>query len=132
MSVTDSTRSPYPLPESLTRRILAYLSIYRLVIAALLLAGNFITLPTDTLISITTSFANMALLAFLLFSAFELFMARRLHANTFHLARYALLSDVLFLCVLLFALDDLNSGIGLLLTFTSALAVCLKSFVFRV
>jgi len=122
MSVTESTRTPYPLTESLTRRILAYLSIYRLVIAALLLAGHFITLPNETLVSIATSFANMSLLAFLLFSAYELFMARRLHVNAYRLARYALLTDVLFLCILLFALGDPGSGIGLLLTFTSALA----------
>ncbi len=114
--------TPYPLPESLTRRVLAYLSIYRLVIAGLLLAGHFITLPDNTLVLITGSFANMALLLFLLFSAFELFMARRLNTDAHQLAQYALLADVCFLSVLLFALGDLNGGIGLLLTFSAALA----------
>jgi len=114
--------NPYPLPESLTRRILTYLSIYRLVIAILLLAGHVITLPNSEWLSVSGSFANMALLAFLLFSAFELFMARRTHTNAQHLARYALLADVTFLSVLLFALGGLSNGIGLLLTFSSALA----------
>ena len=41
--------SPYPLPESLTRRILGYLGIYRLVIALLLFAGRFLTLPNESL-----------------------------------------------------------------------------------
>ncbi len=113
---------PYPLPESLTRRILAYLGIYRLVIALLLLTGHFISLPDDSFASVTGSFANMALISYLLFSAFELFMARRVHTDAHHLVRYALLSDVLFLSVLLFALGGLNSGVGLLLTFCGALA----------
>ena len=114
--------NPYPLPESLTQRILGYLGIYRLVIACLLLTGHFITLPNDALVSFAGSFANMALLAFLLFSVFEVFMARHLGSNAHQLARNALLSDVVFLSVLLFALGDIGDGIGLLLTFTCALA----------
>ncbi len=114
--------SPYPLPEALTRRILTYLSVYRLVIALLLLTGHFITLPDTSLGAMAQSFANMVLLSYLLFSAFELFMDRRLRADARHLVRYALLADIVFLAVLLFALGNLNSGIGILLTFSSALA----------
>lgn len=114
--------SPYPLPETLTRRVLAYLGIYRLVIALLLLAGHFIFLPEISLGSLTQSLANVALLAYLLFSAFELFTHRRTRVDAHRLVRYALLADVVFLVVLLFALGGLNSGIGILLAFTSALA----------
>jgi two-component system sensor histidine kinase PilS (NtrC family) len=114
--------SPYPLPETLTRRVLAYLSVYRLVIALLLLAGNFIFLPEGSLSSVAQSLANLVLLSYLLFSAFELFMHRRMRADAHQLVRYALLADTVFLAVLLFALGGLNSGIGILLAFTSALA----------
>ena len=114
--------SPYPLPETLTRRVLAYLGVYRLVIALLLLAGHFIFLPEVSLSSLARSLANVVLLAYLLFSAFELFMHRRMRADAHQLVRYALLADVVFLVVLLFALGGLNSGIGILLAFTSALA----------
>lgn len=114
--------SHYPLPETLTRRVLAYLSIYRLVIALLLLAAHFLYLPDISLSSLIRSVGNLALLAYLLFSAFELFMHRRVSADAHQLVRYALLADMAFLAVLLFALGGLNSGIGILLTFSSALA----------
>jgi len=114
--------SPFPLPESLTRRILGYLSIYRLVISLLLVAGHFQTYPESLIASFTQSPANLVLLGYLLFSAFELFMAKRRTTDAHRLVRYALITDVLFLSLLMITLGGLNSGVGILLVFSSALA----------
>ena len=118
----EQDRHAYPLPESLTRRVLRYLGVYRLAIALMLVTGHFISLPDNALFSLAQSFANMVLLAYLLFSAFELFMERRSSTNAHNLARYALLADIVFLAVLLFAMGDINNGIGILLAFSCALA----------
>lgn len=116
---------PYPLPESLTRRILGYLSFYRLVIALLLLAGNFTVLSGTPFANLSNALASTVLLGYLLFAAFELFMARRMGTDAHGLARYALMTDVVFLAFLLFTLGGLGSGVGLLLVFASALSAML-------
>jgi two-component system sensor histidine kinase PilS (NtrC family) len=127
MSATGTARErihqtdPYPLPESLTRRILAYLGIYRLIITLLLLLGHFITLGDSSFASLAQSFANIVLLAYLLFAAFALFMDRRLHNDAHTLIRYSLIADFSFLVALVFALGNLGGGIGLLLAFGSTL-----------
>ena len=120
----------YPLPESLTRRILAYLGAYRLVIAALLLAGNFASLTDKPFASTGTAIAALLLLGYLLLASFELFISRRPQANAHRLARHALLADILWLSALLFALGGLNSGVGILLAFGSAMAGMLLSLRF--
>jgi len=119
--------NPYPLPESLTRRILTYIGAYRLVIALLLLASNFSGLTDKPFSAPGTAIATLLLLGYLLLASFELFIARRQQANAHALARHALLADILSLSALLFALGGLNSGVGILLTFSSALAGMLLS-----
>jgi two-component system, NtrC family, sensor histidine kinase PilS len=119
--------NPYPLPESLTRRVLAYLGAYRLVIAVLLIAGNSSGLTDKPFASSGTAIASLLLLGYLLVASFGLFMARRQQTDAHWLARHALLTDVLFLSALLFALSGLNSGVGILLAFSSALAGMLLS-----
>lgn len=115
-------KSPYPLPETLTRRIIGYLGIYRIVIACLLVAGNYALVAEFQPLSFARSFAAGLLVAYLLFSVFELFMGRRRGANAHDVVRFEVLADVLFLSVMLFALGGLDSGVGTLLVFTSALA----------
>ncbi len=114
--------SPYPLPESLTRRVLGYLSAYRLVIALLLVAGHYTLLTDSPLASIGQSLAIVVLLSYVAFSAFELFMASRTATSAHSLVRYALLADTIFLGLLLFVLGGPSSGVDILLVFTSALA----------
>ncbi|MEJ8569618.1 sensor histidine kinase [Elongatibacter sediminis] len=114
--------NPYPLPATLTRRIVGYLSVYRIVIASLLAAGNFDLIRDLQNQSFSRTFAALLIIAYLLFASFELFMARRHTSNAHRLVRYALLADVLFLSGLLFVLGGLGSGVGTLLVFTSALA----------
>jgi two-component system sensor histidine kinase PilS (NtrC family) len=114
--------SPYPLPVSLTRRVLSYLSVYRLVIALLLLAGNIAFLSENSLGSILSSVSTLVIMGYVLFAAFELFMARRAGFDAFSLARYTLLADVLFLALLRLAHSGPDIGLGTLLVFCSALA----------
>lgn len=112
----------YPLPGSLTRRIVAYLGVYRVVIASLLLVGNFDLILDFSAWPLVRSVPAVLAVAYLLFAVFELFMARRSDADPFRMVRYAVLADVSFLSGLFFALGGLGSGIETLLVFTSALA----------
>ena len=121
-SKSTEASSPYPLPESLTRRILGYLSIYRLVISLLLAAGNLSVIPGDPFLTLSSSFVSIVLLAYALFAAFELFMALRTATDAHSLMLYALLADTVFLCFVLIALGGLGSGVGILLVFTCSLA----------
>lgn len=114
--------SLYPLPDSLIRRILGYLGIYRLVIAVLLLAGQFNLFTSTAFTSPTSALAPAALLAYLLFAAFQLFMAQSRGSNVYLMVRTVLLIDVIFLGSLHFLLSNFNSGIPILLVFTSAMA----------
>jgi len=113
---------PYPLPELLTRRIAAYLGIYRLVIALLLLAGQFSLFTAVAFNSFHTALAPTVLLAYLLFAAFQLFMAQGRNNNAHYLVRNVLLVDIIFLGSIYFLLSGFDSGIPILLVFTSALA----------
>ncbi len=128
MSATGTAENPsqdsshYPLPDLLTRRVLGYLSIYRLTICLLLLGGHIQIFPDSPVDTFTQSFSNLVLLAYLLFASFELFMSRNLRSDAHQLVHYALLADVLFLSLLVFTLGGLSSGLGILLTFCCALA----------
>ncbi len=113
---------PYPLPELLTRRIAAYLGVYRLVIAFLLLVGQFNLFFGVALNSLQAILTPAVLLAYLLFAAFQLFMAQSRSNNAHTLVRNVLLVDVIFLGSLYFLLGRFDSGIPILLVFTSAMA----------
>jgi two-component system sensor histidine kinase PilS (NtrC family) len=114
--------SLYPLPDSLTRRILNYLGIYRLVIALLLLAGQFALFTSAALGSVGAALAPAVLLGYLLFAAFQLFMAQSRTANAHAMVRTVLLCDVVFLGTLHVLLSGFSSGIPILLVFTSAMS----------
>jgi two-component system sensor histidine kinase PilS (NtrC family) len=113
---------PYPLSDSLTRRILGYLGIYRLVISVLLVAGQFSLFTSSAFSSFDSALAPAVLLAYLLFAAFQLFMAQSRASNAYLMVRNVLLIDVAFLGGLHFLLSNFNSGIPILLVFTSAMA----------
>ncbi len=114
--------SHYPLPEALTRRIIGYLGMYRLVIAILLLAGQFSLFNSQALTSVQAAVAPATLLAYLLFAAFQLFMSQSRTSNAHLMARNVLLADVIFQGSLHFLLTSFDSGIPILLVFTSAMA----------
>jgi two-component system sensor histidine kinase PilS (NtrC family) len=115
----------WPLPEPLTRKVVGYLNIYRMVIAALLGVSHFGGLGQAVSGPTGQAVASAVLLAYLLFAAFHLFSARRKLANFFRLASYSLFTDVIFLSVLVIAYAGVGGGLGILLVFTSGAAAVL-------
>ncbi|MEE8495050.1 MAG: histidine kinase dimerization/phospho-acceptor domain-containing protein, partial [Xanthomonadales bacterium] len=115
----------YPLSSSLTRRIVNYLNIYRLVIAMLLGFAHFGQPIAVEDWGGSRALASTTLISYMLFAAYHLFSARRKNANFFRLATYSLTADILFLSLLVLALGELEGGIGILLVFTSAAAAVL-------
>ena len=124
MKLSDDFTS-YPLSASLTRRIVSYLNIYRMVIA-MLLGFAQLNQPMDVSGSGSNqAFAGAILISYLLFAAYHLFSAQRKDTNFFRLATYSLTTDILFLSMLVLALGHLGGGIGILLVFSSAVAAVL-------
>ena len=115
----------YPLPSPLTRRVVNYLNIYRMVIAMLLGFAHFSQLMDIGGSDSNRAFARAILISYMLFAAYHLFSARRKDTNFFRLATYSLTTDILFLSMLVLALGQLGGGIGILLVFSSAVAAVL-------
>ncbi|MCH7506462.1 MAG: GHKL domain-containing protein [Proteobacteria bacterium] len=115
----------YPLSSSLTRRVVNYLNIYRLVIAMLLGFAHSSQLMDISGADSSRAFARAILISYMLFAAYHLFSARRKDTNFFRLATYSLTTDILFLSMLVLALGQLGGGIGILLVFSSAVAAVL-------
>jgi two-component system sensor histidine kinase PilS (NtrC family) len=115
----------YPLSASLTRRVVNYLNIYRMVISMLLGIAHFGDLMGTSESAAGPAVANAALVSYMLFAAFHLFSARRKDTNFYRLATYSLITDIAFLSLLAISLGSLEGGIGILLVFTSAVAAVL-------
>lgn len=119
----------WPLSESLTRKVVSYLNVYRMVITLLLAVAFFsglMELGGNTGRPLSPNPAISAILiAYLLFAAFHLFSARRRGANCYRLAAYSLVTDIAFLSLLVIALGGAEGGIGILLVFTSGVAAVL-------
>ena len=122
---TDVEYTSWPLPEPLTRKIVGYLNVYRMVITLLLGTAHFGGLTETALSTASQTFASAALLSYLLFAAFHLFSARRPGANCYQLAAYSLITDIVFLSLLVIAYAGVGGGIGILLVFTSGVAAVL-------
>ena len=115
----------WPLPEPLTRKVVGYLNIYRMVVAALLSVSQFGGLGQASDGPAGRAVAGAVLLAYLLFAAFQLFSARRKLANFFRLASVSLFTDVIMLSLLVIAYAGVDGGLGILLVFTSGAAAVL-------
>jgi two-component system sensor histidine kinase PilS (NtrC family) len=115
----------YPLSASLTRRIVNYLNIYRMIIAIMLTAAHFGGLLNTSLNEWAGTIAKAVLVAYLLFAAFHLYDAARKNVNSFRLATYSLITDIFFLSVLVALFAGVEGGVGILLVFTSALSAAL-------
>jgi len=112
----------WPLSEPLTRKVVSYLNVYRMVIAALLGLAHFAGLVDTGERAVIQPLAGAALVAYLLFAAFHLFSARRTGANYYQLAAYSLVTDIVFLSLLVIAYAGISGGVGILLVFTSGVA----------
>ena len=115
----------YPLSDILTQRIVNYLNVYRMVIAALLALAQFGNLVNADLPEGYAIAANTIVLTYLIFAAFHLFTGRRSGTDFFKLATNSLFSDIFFLSLLVIVFGGVNGGIGILLVFSSAMAAVL-------
>jgi two-component system sensor histidine kinase PilS (NtrC family) len=115
----------YPLSAALTRRVVNYFNIYRLVITVLLGIAYFGNLVEFNEPAAYPVLANAALVSYLLFAAYHLFSARRKDADFYRLATYSLVTDVLFLSLLVIALGSIDGGVGILLVFAAAVSAVL-------
>ena len=115
----------YPLSASLTRRVVNYLNIYRLIVVVLLAAAHFGGLLDGSAQGVFATIASAVLAVYLLVAVFHLFDGSREEVNFFRLAAYSLFTDILFLSLLVVLFAGVNGGIGILLVFTSAVAAVL-------
>ena len=115
----------YPLSASLTRRVVNYLNIYRMIITVLLASAHFSGLLDTSAKGLSSTIASIVLVAYLLFAAFHLFSANRKNVNFYRLATYSLFTDIIFLSLLVVVFAGVDGGIGILLVFTSAVSAVL-------
>ena len=83
MIKTDQHAS-YPLSASLTRRIVSYLNVYRLIVAMLLAGANFGGLVNTTSFKGSELIAGAGVIAYLLFAASHLFSVQRKNVDFFY------------------------------------------------
>ena len=115
----------WPLPESLTRKVVGYLNAYRVVIALLLGAAHFGAAYDSPLPDALQGVSAIVIVAYLAFSVFLLLATRNKNSNPYTLAHYSLAADVFFLSALVVAYGGIQGGIGILLVFTSGAAAVL-------
>jgi two-component system sensor histidine kinase PilS (NtrC family) len=112
----------HPLPEKLTLRVISYLNAFRLFISVALLLALFAGFITTPIGENRVVFAYSALISYAIISMILAIQTRRQNARTFLLALITLFTDVFFLSILLALFGGLESGIAILLIFTSASA----------
>jgi len=117
--------SDHPLPEALTLRVINYLNAFRLLISLGLLYALFAGLMDTPLVLDKSVIGGTALLSYFVMAVFLAFDTRRQSSHPFFLARATLFTDIFFLSVLLFIFGGLESGLAILLIFTSASAAVL-------
>lgn len=115
----------YPLSAELTRRVVNYLNVYRLIITALLTGAHFAGLMSVSESSVYYQLTGAALVGYFLFAILLTLLARRKRANFYRLASFSLATDIAFLSLLVFSLGSVEGGIGILLIFTCGLAAVL-------
>jgi len=109
----------WPLPEELTRKVVNYLDVYRLIIALILGVAHFVTLQRIPEPLTLPFFASVVLVLFVLAALFYLFAARRVTTDFYRLASLSLSTDILFLGLLVVTTSGIEDGLGILLVFTS-------------
>jgi len=117
--------SNYPLPEALTRRVISYLTMFRLFISLALIFAFFTGVLVTPYVLDKGAIAGTILLSYFIMAAFLAFEARRQSARPFFLAQVSLFTDILFLSILLFLFGGVESGMPILLIFASASAAIL-------
>lgn len=117
--------SNYPLPEALTRRVVTYLNVFRLLISLALMLAFFNDLLIKAYFLDTNTLVATVLIAYFVMAIYLAIEARPRTAQHFFLAQISPFTDILFLTVLLFMFDGPDSGLSVLLIFASASAAIL-------
>jgi two-component system sensor histidine kinase PilS (NtrC family) len=117
--------SAYPLSPELTRRVVGYLNVYRLVITLVLGVASFAGLLSSASGKDVTWLSNLVLAVYLPFAVFYLFSTRDDKRNYFRLASFLLACDIAFLSMLVISRGGIEGGVGILLVFTSGVAAVL-------
>ena len=112
----------WPLPESLTRKIVNYLDVYRLIIALILGIAHFGSLTAVPAVGSRPFFASVVLAVYFFSGLLYLFKARGSSTDVFRLASFSLSTDVIFLGLLVVFTSGIENGLGILLVFTSGAA----------
>ena len=112
----------WPLPEELTRKVVNYLDVYRLIIALILSGAHFGTLQAMPAPGSLKFVASIVLSLYVLAALLWLFAARRATTDFYRLASLSLATDVLFLGALVVTTTGIEDGLGILLVFTSGAA----------
>ena len=115
----------YPLPASLTKRVVSYLSFFRLFISVVLTFAFFMDALVQAQNVNNPTLAASSLIAYIVLAVYLFVETRYKATNIFYLAQISLFVDILFLALLLFIFGGLESGLGLLLVFVCATAAIL-------
>ena len=117
--------SKYPLPTALTRRVVTYLNVFRLFISFALMMAFFTGFLIRAYFLDSNAIAGTVLISYFVMAIYMAIEAKRPTAQHFFLAQIFLITDILFLTVLLFMFGGLDSGLAILLIFASASAAIL-------
>jgi two-component system sensor histidine kinase PilS (NtrC family) len=115
----------FPLSRVLSKRVLNVIGIYRLFVSMMLAGGVYFDFLFVTHKQLEPLISQLALTFFCITSLVFLVYSHLKSINVFILARVSLLSDALFLSILYVAFGGVESGLGILLFFTSANAAIL-------
>jgi len=117
--------SNYPLPATLTKRVVTYLNLFRLFISIALTVAFFSGLLVKAYFLDYGAIAGTVLISYFVIAVYLALEARRRDAQHFFLAQISLYTDILFLSVLFIMFGGLDSSLAVLLIFASASAAIL-------
>ena len=117
--------SNFPLPEALTHRVISYLSYFRLLITLIFLYAFFTDLVALPLAMDESAFGGAVLISYFVMDIYLYFVIRRQNSRPYAATLATLITDVIFLSVLLFIFGPLESSIAILLIFASVSAAIL-------
>ncbi len=123
--------SNYPLSRSLARRLMLYFNAFRLVIALVILFVLFFGSYQSTA-SELFNIAKSTAIVYLVDSILMIVLLNRNPEQPHILAQFAFITDVLITGVLIYTLDSLANGTGLLLIFWCSAAALVLSRKFAI
>ena len=121
----EANFSNYPLPAALTFRVVSYLTVFRLVVSFALVAAFHSDLLVKAYFLDNSAIVSTLLLSYFIIAVYLVIVVWRKKTQPFLLARLSLLTDIVFLTVMLFIFGGLGSGFPVLLIFASASAAIL-------